>query len=269
MPRLLPCSTAVIASAMLVLGGYAGATTITSTGAGSAVTSIDRSATFDRLDWTHNGTPLSDYTEGLLFVSTDGDSTVGWGPSVVPAFNPFHLPMDPATQAFFFPDFGNTVPVVIRTTDRKLIFAIEFLYGNGWTTGDIYGVPWGNNFGWLEWQTLKGTTVVSSGQIGPNPQLPVGTIVGWYDPDGFDELHVKCVVTNPSPPNFQELAIDDVHVQLTAIGAYSVADAARALEIAAGLDYASPIDTLRLNVTGGPSIGVDDAAWILRRTLGL
>lgn len=252
-----------------MLGGDAAAATVTSTGAGSSVSSIDRSATFDRLDWTHNGTPLSDYTEGLLFIGTDGDSTVGWGPSVIPPFNPFHLPMDPATQAFFFPDFGNTTQATIRTTDQKRIYAIEFLYGNGWTTGDIYGVPWGDNLGWLVWETLRGTAVVSSGQIGPNPSLPVGTIVGWYDPEGFDELHVKCVVENPTPPNFQELALDDVHVQLTAVGAYSAADAVRALEVALGFNVATPVDMARLNVTGGPSIEMDDAVWILRKTHGL
>lgn len=266
-PKLV--SAFALACAMLSSGGKIDASTVTSTGAGSAVTSIDRLATFDRLDYTHNGTPLSDYTEGLLFISTDGDSTVGWGPGVTPPFNPFHLPMDPATQAFFFPDFGNKTQVTIRTTDQKPIYAIEFLYGNGWTTGDIYGVPWGNNFGWLVWQTLRGTTVVSSGQIGPNPELPVGTIVGWYDPDGFDELQVRCVVSNPSPPDLQELALDDVHVQLTAVGAYSAADASRALQIAAGLDWATPVDMVRLNAVGDPSIGIDDALWILRKTLGL
>ena len=259
----------VLVITLLALGHDVSATTVTSTGAGSAVTSVDRAATFDRLDYTHNGTPLSDYTEGLLFISTDGDSTVGLGPSQQPPFNPFHLPLDPATQAFFFPDWGNTVPVIIRTTDGKPIYAIEFLYGNGWTTGDIYGVPWGNNFGWLKWQTLRGTTVVSSGQIGPNPQIPVGTIVGWYDPDGFDELHVKCSVSNPSPPNFEELALDDVHVQLSAVGAYSVADAIRALQIAMGFDIATPVDVARLNAAGGPAIDMDDGVWILRKALGL
>jgi ribosomal protein S11 len=70
-------------------------------------------------------------------------------------------------------------------------------------------------------------------------------------------------------PHIQELAIEDVHVQLTDIGPYSAADAVRALEVALGFDVASPVDAVRLNVTGGADIGVDDAVWILRRALGL
>jgi hypothetical protein len=232
------------------------------------VTVIDRSATFDGLDYTHNGTPLSDYTEGLLFISTDGDSTAGWGPAVQPFFNPFHLPIDPATQAFFFADWGNTAWVTIRAADTRKVFGVEFLYGNGWTTGDIYGVPWGNSSAWVDWQTMAGSTVVSSGQIGAEQTLAVGTVIGFYDPAGFDQLMVRCKAANSSPPDFQELAIDDVHVQLSA-GPYTPAEALRALEIAAGLESATPNDMLRLNVTGALAVEADDAIWILRKAMAL
>ncbi len=77
------------------------AATIQTLDAGSAVTVIDRSATFDVLNYTHNGTPLSDYREASLRISTEGDSWSGGGPAVQPYFNPFHpMPSDPATRPF-------------------------------------------------------------------------------------------------------------------------------------------------------------------------
>jgi hypothetical protein len=185
-------------------------------GPGSAVATIDRAATFDLLDYLHNGTSISDYVENGLFVGTSGDSLSGWGPSVQPYFNPFHLPLDPATQAFYYPDGGSLEWVTIETTDSTKLYGVEFLYGNGWTTGDITGVPWGNDRAYVEWQTLNGGTVVSSGQIGPNPTLQLGSIIGFYDPDGFDQLQVRCRIDNSVDPNLQALALDDLHVQLSA-----------------------------------------------------
>ena len=65
------------------------------------------------------------------------------------------------------PDPGNFDWVTIQTNDGKKIYGLEFLYGNGWTTGDIWGAyPWGNSAAYLEWKTLVGGTVVSSGQVG-------------------------------------------------------------------------------------------------------
>lgn len=208
-------------SALIIAGAYGvssdpvNAETIQTQGSGSAVTSIDRSATFDSLDYLNNGTPLSDYIEDSLMISTEGDSLSGWGPTVQPYFNPFHLPLDPATQAFYFPEAGNAGWVTIETSDSEKIFGVEFLYGNGWTTGDIYGVPWGNEMGYVEWQTLNGGSVVSSGQIGPNPILALATVLGFYDMDGFDQLQVKCRIENSYPPDWQALALDDVQVQIT------------------------------------------------------
>jgi hypothetical protein len=194
--------------------GDANAATTQTLGTGSAVTSIDRIATFDSLDYTHNGTSLSSYTENYLLISTSGDSLSGWGPSVQPYFNPFHIPLDPATQAFYFPEAGTTEWVTIQTTDNSKIFGVEFLYGNGWTTGDIYGVPWGIDNAWVTWQTLNGGTVVSSGQIGPDPMLSVGTIIGFYDPAGFDQLLLRCNAPNQADPTIQALALDNLRVQL-------------------------------------------------------
>lgn len=199
------------------LAGVSAGLTTQTLGDGSAVTSIDRVATFDTLTYIHNGTALSDYSEDSLFVRTSGDSFSGFGPGQPPYFNPFHTALDPATQAFYYPDGGSQESVTIETTDSQPMFALEFLYGNGWTTGDIYGVPWGNDNAWVTWQTFKGANLVSSGQVGPDPLLPVGTVIGFVDPDGFDRLVMRCQIANQNDPTVQALALDDLHVQVTPV----------------------------------------------------
>lgn len=207
----------VVLGAGLEILAVAPAQTYQTFGSGSAVTSIDRQANFDLLDYHHNGTPLSDYSEDSLFIRADGDSLSGWGAAVQPYFNPFHIPMNPETQAFHFPDGGSYGWETIEPTDSARIYALEFLYGNGWTTGDIYGVPWGNSNAYVDWQSLRNGSVVSSGTIGPNPQLQVGTIIGFYDPLGFDQLQMRCRISTSVDPLLQALAMDDLYVQTTPV----------------------------------------------------
>lgn len=201
----------------LGVAAVSGAQTIQTFGSGSAVTSVDRQAHFNGLDYLHNGTALSDYSENSLFIRADGDSFSGWGPGVQPFFNPFHIPMDPAIQAFHFPDGGSYGWETIEPTDSATIYALEFLYGNGWTTGDIYGVPWGNNNAYVDWQTLRNGSVVSSGTIGPNPMLEVGTVIGFYDFAGFDQLQLRCKISTSADPLLQALAMDDLYVQTSPV----------------------------------------------------
>ncbi len=186
------------------------AQTIQTQGPGSAVTSVDRAADFNAL--AINGTPLSDYIEGAIFIGVDGDSWVGTNSP--PLFDPFHGANAP-DRAFYFPFGGSPGWTVIRTTDAKTIYAVEFMYGNGWTTGDIYGVPWGNHLAWVDWQTRRGNVVVSSGQIGVSPLLEMGTTVGFLDPSGFDELWVRCKIANAADPTLQALALDNLRIQIT------------------------------------------------------
>ena len=200
--------------ACVLISGAVSATTTQTFGDGSAVEFVDRSATFDGLDYLHNGTPLSDYTEDMLKIGTEGDSFTGEGPSVQPYANLFHIPMDPATQAFYYPYGGNSTWVTIEATDQKKIYALEFLYGNGMATGDLYSVPWGNTNGYVDWQTLSGGSIVSSGQIGPNPILPLATVLGFTDPNGFDQLQVMCRIGGSS---HQALALDNLKVQMTPV----------------------------------------------------
>lgn len=199
----------------LMFAAHAWASTTQTIGEGSAVLRTDHRVSFGGLDYLHNGSPLSDYRESGIFVRTSGDSFSGWGPGHTPAFNPFHIPMDPATQAFYFPDGGTNDWVLVETAAGSRMFALEFRYGNGWTTGDIYGVPWGNDLAWLAWRTYRGNTLVSQGQVGPNPLMPVGTIIGFYDPDGFDRIEMRCHAPNQADPTLQALALDDLSVQTT------------------------------------------------------
>ncbi|MEI8195517.1 MAG: PEP-CTERM sorting domain-containing protein [Phycisphaerae bacterium] len=226
-------SLIVVATITAALAAPGQAATFQSFGDGSAVTSIDRSTTFDNLDFAHNGTPLSDYQTNGLFVTTNGNSYYGDNASGQvatggtlttnsPYLNPFHLTSvaGPGSSylnvggGFYFPydgEWGNTDWITIQTTDSKKIYALEFLYGNGWSNGDIYGpMPWGNNTALLEWQTYNGATLNSSGSV----TTGVGTVLGFSDPDGFDRLVLRATA-NSIPPNLQELALDNLNVQLT------------------------------------------------------
>lgn len=214
---LLSAKGASVAALTLFSVALGSCATVQTFGSGSAVTSADRILTFNGLDYLHNGTPLSGYLENEVYVRVSGDSLAGWGPGVQPYFNPFHTALDPATQAFYFPDGGSYEWTSIQTSDSKSIYALEFLYGNGWTTGDIYGVPWGNSNAYLDWRTLKGGNVVSSGTVGPDPQLAVGTVLGFYDGNGFDELQLRCMISTSADPNLQALALDDLKIQTTAV----------------------------------------------------
>ena len=181
------------------------AATIQTLGGGSAVSTADRSATFDSI--TNSGLALNDYVEDNLVIGANADSLVGYDPfGGANGSDPYFYCLDGGSMGG-----GADSWVTIRTTDSKKVFGIEFRYGNSWTGGS----PWGNNNAWVTWQTLNGATVVSSGQVGPNPMLPVGTVIGFYDPVGFDELQVKCNAPNQADPNIQALALDNLKVMLT------------------------------------------------------
>jgi hypothetical protein len=209
------------------------AQTVQTFGDGSAVSIIDRFTAFDNLGFIGRGTALSDYQTNGLFIRTNGNSYYGdneFGQIGIdgvvspgsPYLNPFHLtsPFGPGQSyvnvggGYYFPydgAFGNTDWISIQTTESKAIYGLEFLYGNGWSNGNVNGpLPWGNDNAVLEWQTYNGNTLVSSGSV----TTGVGTVVGFSDPDGFDQLRVRATA-NSIPPDLQELALDNVSVQLT------------------------------------------------------
>lgn len=189
------------------------AATTQSLGAGSTVSVVDRLATFDALTST-NAMELGNYSEGGLYITT-GNQNWGADPPLAAKLDPFRGATAP-DRGFYCGAWDNPEWTSIRTTNRAVMHAVEFVYGNGWTTGDIYGqYPWGNNAAILIWQTWLNGTVVSSGSVGDVGMLPVGTVVGFYDSAGFDELTMKAIMLTAPSTNSNALALDNVSVQLT------------------------------------------------------
>lgn len=188
------------------------AVTVQTIGAGLAVSVVERMATFDALNATNTG-ELGNYQEGGLSVTT-GNQSWGADPPLAAKLDPFHGATAP-DRGFFCVAWENTEWTSIRTTNRAAMHGVEFVYGNGWTTGDIYGqYPWGNSGAVLLWQTWRNGTNVSSGSVGDLGMLPVGTVVGFYDASGFDELTMKAIMP-VNGTNVNALALDNVNVMLT------------------------------------------------------
>lgn len=159
-------------------------------GAGSAITVIDRSATFAPI--TTSGMDLSAYSENQLSITVPDSSYVGFD-----AFGGGDV-----TQ-IFYGSGGNTSYVTINTTDNVPIRGVEFLIGNGNFTSATNVV----------WEAWKAGSLVGSGTF----VTPWGTVVGWNDPSGFDELRVGAWGGGAYTAFGQEqaIAIDNVNVQIT------------------------------------------------------
>ncbi len=206
-------SSLVVGAACLGLGDLLEAATMQTIGPGSAVSVVDRFATFDALNST-NTQELGNYSEGGLYITT-GNQSWGADPPLAARLDPFHGATAP-DRGFFCVAWDNLEWTSLRTTNLAVIHGVEFMYGNGWTTGDPYGpYPWGNNNAELVWQTWRDGTNVSSGTVGGTPLLPVGTVVGFYDPAGFDELLMKATIATALDTNSNALALDNLNVMLT------------------------------------------------------
>jgi hypothetical protein len=49
----------------------------------------------------------------------------------------------------------------VLLSNMTVMHAVEFNYGNGWTTGDIYDqYPWGNSAAILIWQTWRSSAAI-------------------------------------------------------------------------------------------------------------
>ena len=205
--------SAVIGLVCLSSAACIQAATIQTLGSGSAVFVVDRVATFDALTATYTS-ELGNYSEGGLYITT-GNQSWGADPPMSAKLDPFRGATAP-DRGFFCVAYDNPDWTSIRTTNNAVIHGVEFLYGNGWTTGDIYGpYPWGIDNAVLIWETWRAGTNVSSGSVGDPGALPVGTIVGFYDPVGFDELLMKAVVRPVATTNSNALALDNLNVMLT------------------------------------------------------
>jgi len=214
-------SLIVAAGAIGLLDGpFARATTTQTVGAGSAVSSADDSANFN----TFTDSDLSVYTEDGLSVSTVGLE--------YDSFNPFNGAGD--RSGFYYPGGGTSGNwVTIETTDLSEMSGVEFLYGNGWPV-DVSVPTFGVDSAVLYWQTLNGGVVDASGSV----VLDVGTIVGFSNPAGFDELQVSSNdgEGSPIPPGYNAIALDNLEVQLAPPA--TVADSDTGLTLGLGLIFA-------------------------------
>ena len=205
----LRCVAALAAS--FAFGARITAATLQTVGPGTAVSSVDLAANFDALNAT-TVVHLESFTEGALKIFTSADS---WAADFAMAatLDPFHG-ANGSDRTFYAISSGNNDWVTIQTTNLTVIHGVEFMYGNTWTTGNAQ-VPWGNPNAIAEWQTWKNGAMLSSGAVGPVPLLQMGTVLGFYDPAGFDQLLVRATIPSSGDPTLQALALDNLTVMLT------------------------------------------------------
>jgi hypothetical protein len=103
--------------AWFVFSNHLIAATIQTLGADSAVTAVDRAATFSSI--TSNGIPLSDYIEGQLFIGANADSLVGYDSFGGKGSDPYFYCLEGGSM-------GGAVDSCVRisTTDSTKIFGV-------------------------------------------------------------------------------------------------------------------------------------------------
>ncbi len=177
-----------------------------STGSGSAVTSVDRSANFDML---MDGDDLSNYSEGQLSITIQGTANLSQDPfGNVSGGNR-------GTGIGFYCAGVNDSWVTIKATGGRRIVGIEFLYGNAWSADTFGPEPSkiGNSSAFIEWQADGGSVMVTSG-------INVGTVIGFSDnnPIGFETFRIRAPLSLDYPDYMnQAIALDDLNVQLAPI----------------------------------------------------
>jgi hypothetical protein len=189
------CVSAVLAAAPCVVE----AVPILTIGAGTAVTSPDLQANFDTL--TEFGIDLNTYSEGGLNVRSVGPYNYG-----------LSFPCDycsGTSSASWYVNGGGMYDgyLSISTASGERIRATEFAYGSGWQF-PVY----------FYWETWSNSVLTGSGtSFDPGR----GTILGFNDDEGFDELRMGAFQSDPggsfvnSAGGFRPnaIAIDNLSVQ--------------------------------------------------------
>lgn len=167
-------------------------------GAGSAVGTADRVATFDGLTQFVE-VDLSTYVEGGLSIRTPAPSLSGYPCGGIPA---------PCTGVWYpsggFGLFDSRSANLARisTVDGVRMMAIEFTFYSGNPAG----------FPFFVWETYRGGVLVSAGEfIAPNPE----TVIGWQFGYEIDELRVGAF-TDPSNGSWRDnaLGLDNLRIHL-------------------------------------------------------
>jgi hypothetical protein len=201
MPRGL-CWASFIAVFSLCVSNASGAVVLTF-GAGSAVTTADRIATFDTIE---NDDSLAAYSEDGLLITVPDEAFEG--------FNAFG---DGTLVNFHYGTGGNTDFVTIEGVGGESFSGIEFKLGTGFSESLVR----------LHWEAFSGGGSAGSGTV----ITTKGTIVGFSDVSGFDELRVIADEGTAGGPVFtfgsvQAIALDDVRAQLVGPAQQAVPEAA-------------------------------------------
>ena len=218
-------------------------------GAGSAVTAADRTATFD----AGGAIDVRGHSEDGLFVASDAGAIAAQPGS----FNPF-TGTAPGASGYYA--VANSTYVSIRPADDRRMTGIELLLGD--LFGDGPGRP-PDPFGtYLVWETYRDGVRTGIDRT----FLADGTIVGWADPLGIDELRFGA----SGFPNFtgfgidQAIAIDDLAVQLKAdVAGLSVSSFA-STSTGFRAELSAELETSLLNIFATEAVGLGPADVTVR-----
>lgn len=153
-----------VAVALALLPAAATAAPVFTTGAGSAVSTADRSANFNSLT---PPTSQAAYSEGGLSITIPAPNFQGFDPTVG----------NGGFSGGFFYANGAVAPVVIGTTDASELFAVEFNIGTGYD---------GNSTVFGAYELFDGATSLGGGTFA----VAAGSVVGFLDATGFTSLHL-------------------------------------------------------------------------------
>lgn len=165
-------------------------------GQGSAVTSADRSATFNSIA---TGTDLSAYSESGLSITIPNSAYTNFTPGI--GFS----------GGFHYPSGGYNAPTRIRTVDNLLMFALEVHLGSG-----FYGHMGANAY--FAWDTWSNGLQTGSGYF--TRHLGSEQIFGISDQAGFTLLRIANYETLQHAQNgldagaLNAVALDNLLVQL-------------------------------------------------------
>jgi len=156
----------------------------------SVVTNVQNNATFDSLVHTDSRFDLSSYSEDGINIFTNDTAFVGIG-----------LFYNQNNTEYYYGSGGNDEWVDISLTNGDLIYAMDFLLGEGISSRTAN----------LQWKAYSGDTLIDS-NIEFN--IDKGSTVGFSSNTGFSSIRVAAHGSNNSPGfgNAQSIAIDDLNI---------------------------------------------------------
>jgi len=157
---------------------------------GSVVQNPNHIVTFDPI--TYALYPLQSYIEDSVKVHVDDYGTVG--------FTPFN-PLDPRNTQFYYGNGGNNSYVSISLSSQSLINNLDLMVGDGDGAGATN----------LRWFTYLNGVEVGAGE---ESNIVQGSIIGFSDTSGFDELRLAAsgLTVHPGFGEEQSIAIDNIRL---------------------------------------------------------